>query len=120
MTELVKSFWSNEAVKHGSAPLATAPDNIYRKREIADVCEALAGAKRVLDVGCGNGYSTAAYAKALPSASFIGIDFSPEMIGMAKLEPRCEYYVYDILSLTPEAFGAFDCVTSTRCLINLS
>lgn len=80
----------------------------------------------ILDVGCGNGFTTKSIAKKFPEASVTGVDFSSKMIEEAKranLAPNIDYFDGDVLALSrnPNLSGAkFDIVVSTRCLINLS
>jgi len=45
---------------------------------------ALKGNERVLDIGCGDGSTTAEVANQLPSGSILGIDNSEEMIHFAR------------------------------------
>ncbi|HSL58692.1 MAG TPA: class I SAM-dependent methyltransferase [Acidimicrobiales bacterium] len=50
---------------------------------IADVHPAIGAARRVIDVGCGVGWSTVALARALPHAEVAGIDLDPASIDEA-------------------------------------
>jgi len=109
---------------YGTSDKATAPDSFYREHEIACVMSELRGSNRVLDVGCGNGYSTLKYAAAFPGSRFIGIDRSAPMIeaaeqaaGRAKAR-NVEFLVEDVLDFVQH--DAFDTVISTRCMINLA
>ena len=58
-------FWENQAGLFKESQLATAPDIYYRDLEIKSILEYLPKGerKRVLDIGCGNGYSTFIFAK---------------------------------------------------------
>lgn len=77
--------------------------------------------KRVLDVGCGNGFSTKIYARKFPQIEFIGLDYSEKMISYAKKEPiaNCSFIVGDILELDSFPSGEFEIVTTQRCVQNL-
>src|SRR5262245_2592813 len=57
-------------LQHAADHLATLP--AWRK------------AKRVVDVGCGNGYYLSRLSARHPGKSFVGIDVSPELIAAAK------------------------------------
>lgn len=102
----------------------TSPDFNLREVEINYLSKWLKDGIKILDVGCGNGYSTLTLASEFES-SFIGIDFVPEMIESAKLfsEQFClkgniEFQVGDATSLEfPDE--TFDIVISQRCLLNL-
>ena len=48
------------------------------------ILELASPGKRVIDIGCGNGDFVSELAIRLPAMSFWGLDFSPEMIGVAK------------------------------------
>lgn len=132
MTDIrVNEFWEAQADEHSDAPEATSPDVHYRHLEItrlAEIMETDPSFTSVLDVGCGNGYSTIEYAKKFPMVDFIGVDLSEKMIEEAKKAadtqsiPNVTFYVGDVQSLSKHnniSTGAFDVVLSTRCLINL-
>jgi SAM-dependent methyltransferase len=75
----------------------------------------------VLDVGCGNGVSTASLAR--HSAEVVGIDYSAAMIERARREfpdlDNARFEVGDVLELGFDA-ASFDVVVTQRCLINLT
>jgi ubiquinone/menaquinone biosynthesis C-methylase UbiE len=103
---------------------ATSPDINLREVEIEYIGRSLESNKKILDVGCGNGYSTLCHAASYQSA-FIGIDFVPEMIeaadtmmGQFELKGRVEFQVGDVIDLK-FADEEFDIVISQRCLLNL-
>lgn len=73
------------------------------------------GNERILDIGCGDGKSTAAIAKYLEQGSILGIDSSPEMIKFAKENfPRVEFIVCDASKLIFE--NEFDVIFSNATL----
>lgn len=123
----IKKYWDDQAEKYGQNPLATAPDNIFRRMEIESIMKYLKDNKKVLDVGCGNGYSTIRFARKI-KGQFIGCDYSGKMIEAAKkalkgekpwVGKRLTFIMADALSL-PFKNETFDIVTSDRCLINLT
>jgi len=83
---------------------------------------------RVIDIGCGNGYTTRLIAPFVSEA--VGIDYSVEMINRAMAtavasqedlrKPPVTFRICDVLDLTPSTFGLFDLAISERCLINLA
>ena len=103
---------------------ATSPDLNLREVEIEYIGRSLEDNKKILDVGCGNGYSTLCHAATYQS-TFMGIDFVPEMIkaadtmiGRFELKGRIEFQVGDVIDLEfPD--DEFDIVISQRCLLNL-
>ncbi len=122
----VHQFWEDQAQAHGGSDLATAPDHHYRTLEISRIVQAISGMPNdtILDVGCGNGYTTLEIAKAFPASEVIGVDYSPKMIEEANKQviPNVEFFDGDVLSLSRHkeiGVQKFDVVVSTRCLINL-
>lgn len=97
-------------------------DRNQRMLEIDEALRYIPPGQRILDVGCGNGYSTAIFAK--QAEHIVAIDYSEAMISRAKREygdiPNITFEVRDILSpLTypPKSFGV---AVAQRCLINLA
>lgn len=123
-TEKIKQFWDNQAKEFGASDLATAPDHAYRQLEIEAIMPHIKG-PRVLDVGCGNGYSTLKFNEAYPDIRFTGIDYSGPMIEEALKQPvRADlpcaaFAVGDVRSISRDYAGQFDTIISERCLINL-
>lgn len=119
----VQEFWEHQATTYGAADIATAPDSFYRQLEIDRILPHIwGGGARILDVGCGNGFSTEAFAKAHPNNEFIAVDYSPAMIRAAEGRPdrqkNVTYQLADVAHLG-HFYGRFDIVISERCLINL-
>lgn len=128
-TGRIREFWNEQAETHGVHPRATTPDYWMRELEIRQISERLAGVRpdaRVLDIGCGNGYSLMALAERHPEMEFVGGDYAPAMIRQAEtalaerqaLAGRVRFEVKDVLDL--EADSGFDVVITDRCLINLT
>jgi len=131
MTDPVHSFWEKQAQDFGTSDLATAPDHYYRELEIGRIKDVIAGLTHntILDVGCGNGYSTIKLAQIFPDATIVGIDYSGKMVDAAKAAAgqagiaNAKFFVGDVLALSEhvELKGKkFDIVLTERCLINLA
>lgn len=81
---------------------------------------ALKGAERILDLGCGDGATTAKLAAHVPRGSVVGIDSSAEMIALAlkrfpaAQNPTLRFQLADARTLPFE--GAFDVVFSNAAL----
>jgi len=121
ITREIKDFYRNRAT---SNPYATSPDSNLRELEIEFISRYVGEHQRVLDVGCGNGYSTLCFATKVDS-DFTGVDFVPEMIpaaealkGQFALRGKVEFQVGDVTRLDFDE-SAFDTVISQRCLLNL-
>jgi SAM-dependent methyltransferase len=75
---------------------------------------------RILDVGCGAGWSTIALARAYPTATVVGVDIDAPSVEMARratsesgLTDRVSYLVADAAALEENAYDAafaFECV----------
>jgi len=125
----VLEFWEDQAKQHGPSDLATNPDQHYRKLEIESILRVIGTLKNkdtILDVGCGNGFTTQKIYDAYP-CEIDGVDFSAQMIREAcKHNPHgnVAFYEGDVLSLSRNDKlynkGQYDVVVSTRCLINLA
>ncbi|MBK9263695.1 MAG: trans-aconitate 2-methyltransferase [Polyangiaceae bacterium] len=64
----------------------------------------LASVKRIVDLGCGPGNSTAVLAERFPDADICGLDSSPEMIRTARQNmPTQSFEVLDIAQWEPKA-----------------
>jgi trans-aconitate 2-methyltransferase len=80
----------------------------------------LKGARRVLDVGCGNGKVTAEIASRVPQGSVLGVDSSADMIAFASsrfgppLRPNLRFEIADARRLTFR--DQFDLVVSFNAL----
>lgn len=129
--EKIKSFWDEQAKKFKGSDLATAPDTYYRQLEIQRILEYLKDGTKVLDVGCGNGFSTITFAQQLPRATFVGLDYSEDLLSFARknlalqkpeLTARFEFIEGNVLALDEVdriRNEKFDYIVSERCLINL-
>jgi SAM-dependent methyltransferase len=123
-----KGFWDQQARTHGASDLATNPDHYYRELEIECILRAVKALTptTILDVGCGNGFTTEMLAKAFPDAEIVAIDYSEAMIDEAIAGHYCDnvlYLVGDVIALSRHKAllgRKFDVVLSTRCLINLA
>jgi len=128
-TKKIKEFWQGQAEEHKESDLATAPDTYYRDLEIDRIESYLKDEMNILDIGCGNGYSTIKFAKKYKKANFLGIDYSEEMVKYAdkalsknkNFKNRVKFAVGDVLSLSKSSAikNKFDFIISERCLINL-
>lgn len=120
----IKKFWDDRAKEFGEDWRATLGEKYLRLLEIKTMTGLIKSYRpgRVLDVGCGNGYSTKLYANSFPNIEFIGIDYSEKMIQQANKSPvkNCNFVIGDVLNtnLLPE--GVFDLIITQRCLQNLT
>ena len=103
---------------------ATSPDYNLREVEISTISKHLSNGQKILDLGCGNGYSTLMYASKFNS-EFLGIDYSKPMIDAEKnltvkfnLLGKINFEVRDVINhKLPNSY--YDYVITQRLLINL-
>jgi demethylmenaquinone methyltransferase / 2-methoxy-6-polyprenyl-1,4-benzoquinol methylase len=93
-------------------------DALWRRKAVS-LLRPEAGAA-LLDLACGTGALTRECAKAVPSGRVIGVDFTPQMLEIARRSPRpnVEYREADVLHL-PFADGEFDGATMAFSLRNI-
>ena len=99
--------------------LSLGTDGGWRRRAARET--GLAPGGTALDVACGSGKLTAELARiAGPHGRVVGLDFSPEMLAVARRDhPGLEFVKGDALSL-PFGDGAFDVTTVAFGLRNLA
>lgn len=117
----IRDHWDAQALNFDlQEAVVTLRDPNQRRLEIDVLLQYLPRNQRILDVGCGTGYSTAIFSRY--AASILGIDVSAAMIERARQTHgdlrNVEFLVADILDLKLPR-GDFDVVISQRCLINL-
>lgn len=98
----------------------THRDRQQRFLEIETLLKLLPRGQRVIDIGCGNGYSTAILARY--SREVLGVDYSAAMVERARRSfgsiANLRFQVQDVMHLTLDR-SSFDIAVSQRCLINL-
>ncbi|MDE6862792.1 MAG: methyltransferase domain-containing protein [Eubacterium sp.] len=73
--------------------------------------------KRILDIGCGPGNSTAVLKRRYPDAYVLGADFSPNMIKTAKADyNNIDFMLFDATKDFEKLNGKFDIVFSNACI----
>jgi len=124
--EEIREFWERQAREHGLAPAASWSDQMLIELEIREISGYLADGDHVLDVGCGNGFSTIRFA-AQRRLQIRGLDYIPEMIDQAqrrlssfagRLRGALQFAQGDITAL-PEPPESYDKVVAIRVIINL-
>lgn len=119
----VKRFWQERAADQSVSDAEVTHRDVWQRwLEIESIKPYLRRDDRLLDVGCGTGYTTRALAPCVRET--LGVDFSDAMIERARRGaagiPALRFEVADVLSLDAGRFGTFDAALSVRCLINLT
>jgi len=121
-----RAFWKKRASKYGDSEEFGFPDIYLSRKENRILRNKIGpyGRKKILDAGCGNGYSTIAITR--PGDNYVwGIDASVEAIEIAnrlKDKRRLEDIVFVVGEITNTPFdnNFFDVVYAKRTLSNLS
>lgn len=136
----VKDFWNREAQEWGENPRVTIRDHYYRLLEIDTVLPMIRGGDKVLDIGCGTGFSSIFYAQVVNE--MIGADYAELMVERAqrflndrkyyrkmmktysrdgkipKYPTNLQFELGDIVSINYPS-KHFDVVIADRVLVNL-
>jgi ubiquinone/menaquinone biosynthesis C-methylase UbiE len=124
--EQIAKFWADQASKYGTSPEASWSDHFAIEMEIREIIRRLSDGDRILDIGCGNGYSTVQFA-CQRKVSIKGLDYIPEMIKEARrrlgemqnvLMGKVEFDIGDITALK-DISESYDKVIVIRVIINL-
>ncbi len=116
-------FWDQQAGTFKSSWQATTPDYYLKVLEHKAMVPWVKAASRVLDLGCGNGYTSAFLAR-MSRAEIWGLEYSQRLIAQTKpfLEssPRrsLRFVGGDAVAL-PLRSGTFDVVITCRVLMNI-
>lgn len=124
----IRDYWERSAGAErdaqGQRPTARDP---WLQEVVEAIMEArIPGGAALLDVGCGDGWSTLRFARRASRA--VGVDFVARYVERARDEAarrgaaRVSFMQGDAMDLSPARaqHGRFDVVTSIRCLINLA
>lgn len=121
----IREYWEKQADTYKDSHEASWGDNFMIELEIEAIGKYLSDKSTVLDVGCGNGYSTFRQLSKYKLNSIVGTDFAESMIAQAKktkkemgLGDNLNFEVGDIRSLRFDN-NSFDIVYTTRVIINL-
>ena len=124
MSDFIKKYWENNASKYKISYKASWKDNFAIDLEIRNISRYIKKNSIVLDIGCGNGYSTFYQLKKKPK-KIIGLDFAKNMIFFAN-KRKTDLNLGDEISFEEGNIKKlrfddkiFDVVYTTRVLINL-
>ena len=119
----ILEHYTSEAKLYKASPKSTMKDLFIRGLEVSKLTEILTKLSnkntKVLEVGCGNGYTISKLSKKL-ECNFVGIDSNQQMIQLAS-KRKLKKIIFRKQSILEPKFrsGMFDIVFTQRCLINL-
>jgi len=116
----ILGFWEKMVTLKPPGRLVTHQDINQVRIEVSLVQKLLSTKDTLLDVGCGNGFTTSGYAKMCSKT--VGMDYSKNMIDFAKKaykSKKLDFEAGDVMSMNYKR-GKFSTILSTRCLINLT
>lgn len=131
----IQQYWEERAKNAQLNPNATTDDVFLRELEIRTFIDTIRKQNKkniyILDLGCGDGFTTISIAREFKNIRFLGVDYSENMIANAnlrlknetdlKLKTRIEFKIGDATKINKQfANETFDIVLSSRCLINLT
>lgn len=119
----IKLYYKKQAEKFGTNERSTISDANTRKLEVDALLKYIKDGKKVLEIGCGNGYAAKVIAQK-KQINLTAIDFSEDLIGVAKkqqIKNAKGKVVFKIGNAVNLEFSdeSFDVVFTERCLINL-
>ncbi len=129
----IKNYWNERADKAFAQdlnPQATTDDVYLRNLEISTLKKAILELQgkqlQVLDVGCGDGFTTIEISSLPNVAHVVGVDYSESMIKSAMKRKisgdlsNIDFLQGDVNEIDLLFSKKFDIIISNRCLINLT
>jgi len=116
--EQIRTYWEERGAAKSDGSLVTHRDADQVSMETELILSLINEKDTLLDIGCGNGYSTSLYSEKCKKV--VGIDYARSMIEAATKHHCAEnlrFERFDVLEMD-ERFGHFSVILTTRCLIN--
>ena len=122
----IRRHWKENAERYGQSYKASWTDQYAMELEVREITKRLEDGDRILDAGCGNGF-TALRLASKKQVHIRGIDYIPAMIQNARkrlkahprLSKRVKFETGDITHRDGPS-GAYDKVVALRVFINLA
>lgn len=125
----IRKHYRDQAEKEGDSALSTMGERVVRQKELDLISSFISAVTRsgrrqkvcrVLDVGCGNGYTLQKLVETFDDIEFSGLEMTPELLQIAEARQleRCQLHGGDIRN-APFDDCSFDIIFTERCLINI-
>ncbi len=122
----INEHYIKQAEEYGLSKQSTMKDTNTRDKEVEMLVKYITILKKeiknpkILEIGCGNGYTAEEIINKLNLTSFIGIDFCEDFIRLANSRnlKNAIFQFGDVLNLEFKDW-TFDIIFTERCLINL-
>ena len=124
--QIIKEHYKEQAGKHKGLASSTMEDLTTRQKEINLIQNFFRSpaikksSKKILEIGCGNGYTLNLLSPEFSNYSFVGLDFSEDLLAIAK-ERKLQGVTFEQGDVRKLRFEdeSFDVVFTERCIINL-
>lgn len=126
--ELIKQHYKEQAEKYGTSSESTMQDEIVREKELEIISNCITYLEKnylcatpyinIIDLGCGNGNTIDILSNSY-DGTFTGIDFSKDMISLAKKRKIDSNFIEGDCRNLDIKSDSVDLVYTERCLINI-
>lgn len=122
----IKEHYEKQAKEYGLSKQSTMKDVNTREKEVDLILKYLKillekiENPKILEIGCGNGYTAEQIMKCLDLKNYTGVDFCEDFIELANQRnlSNAKFQTGNVLGLNFED-SSFDIIFTERCLINL-
>ena len=120
--KIIKKHYDKVAILQKNLSTSTMQDKKIRKIETDFILEEISKCKkksRILDIGCGNGYTLSRISKKFQSLELYGFEQNELLANLAKkeLKKKAKIMIKDVRKLKSK--NKFDLIICQRVLINL-
>ncbi|HWC52612.1 MAG TPA: methyltransferase domain-containing protein [Chitinophagaceae bacterium] len=124
--QIIKDHYKVQAGKHKDSATSTMEDLTTRSKEVTLIRNFFRSpvikknCNNILEIGCGNGYTLSHMTAEFPNYSYLGLDFSEDLLKIANDRNLhgVKFEQGDVRKLRFDT-DSFDVVFTERCIINL-